>query len=229
MGNDVAANGFAQVDEAHTALRADPSIQFNLTPPDPPPGLPDWLRAFFRWLGDLLEPVGKLLAWIGSIMPEAPFARFLLWAVLATAAVALAWVLYNRLKHGEWWLKLPRLSARDLDYEEEWTPEEALALSWLEEADSLAGEGRYAEAIHYLLLRSIDDIATRRPNLVRPALTSRELAASSAIPAPARARFGSIARLVERSLFGGRLIGESDWTEARDAYRELELAGSWRG
>ncbi|HEU5483116.1 MAG TPA: DUF4129 domain-containing protein, partial [Sphingomicrobium sp.] len=71
----MAANGSAQLDAAHKALRADPSIQFNLTPPDPQPQTPEWLKAFFRWLGEMLEPVGRFIAWLGSFMPEAPYAR----------------------------------------------------------------------------------------------------------------------------------------------------------
>ena len=31
------------------------------------------------------------------------------------------------------------------------------------EADALAAEGRFAEAIHHLLLRSVEDIGRRRP------------------------------------------------------------------
>lgn len=188
-----------------------------------------WLKAFFEWLGDVLEPVGKFLNWIGSFLPDAAYARIILWTVLALAAAALLWALYNRLKHGEWRLKLPRLApAGELYLDEEWSPEDAPALSWLEEAEALAREGRYAEAVHHLLFRSIEDIASRRPSLVRPALTSRELAASTAVPVRARDLFAGIARLVERSLFGGRPVGEPDWLEARDAYREFALAGAWR-
>jgi hypothetical protein len=170
-----------------------------------------------------------LLEWIASFLPDAPYARIILWTVFAVAAAGLLLALYNRLKHGEWRLRLPRLaSVGELD-EEEWSPQEAATRSWLEEADALAREGRYAEAIRHLLFRTIDDIANRRPNLVRPALTSRELAASPAIPARARDLFAGIARLVERSLFAGRPVGKRDWTTARDSYAEFALAGSWRG
>ena len=51
---------------------------------------------------------------------------------------------------------------------DEWAPEEAGARSWLEEADALAREGRFAEAIHHLLFRSVEDICRRRPALVAP-------------------------------------------------------------
>jgi hypothetical protein len=223
-------SGGDQFAQAYKGLRADPSVQFNLTPANPQPKPPAWLEALGRWLKHyLFEPIGKALQWIGSFFPDAPYARVFLWTVLGVAVLALAWAIYNRLRHGEWRLKLPRLTTpADLSAEEEWLPDEIPARSWLEEADELARQGRYAEAAHHLLFRSIDDISSRRPNLVRPALTSREIAAAQGIPERARELFAAIARLVERSLFGGRAVGESDWLEARGAYSDFALAGAWR-
>jgi hypothetical protein len=228
-GTQTAAGGADRFAHAYQALRADSSVQFNLTPPPPQPKMPDWLQAFLRRLDGTLEPVGRFLKWIGSFFPDAAYARFLLWTVIIVGAVALLWALYNRLRHGEWSLRLPRAATvADMPDEEEWAPDQAGARSWLEEADALAREGRFADAIHHLLFRSVEDIARRRPALVRPALTSRELAAASTLPGRARELFAAIARLVERSWFGGRPVGEGDWTEARKAYAEFALAGAWK-
>jgi hypothetical protein len=197
----------------------------------PPPEPPRWLRAVGDWLGEVLRPVARLFEWIGSFMPSAPYARMLLWTVLAIALLALAAAVYQRLRHGEW--RLPRrrrAQSVELGPEEEegWSPEAAPARSWLREADALAAQGRYAEAVHHLLFRSIEDIGRRRPRLVRPALTSRELAAAEGLPPPARSLFARIAGLVERSLFGGRAVEAGDWSEARAAYADLVLPGTWR-
>jgi hypothetical protein len=224
-----AADGFAA---AHEALKADSSIQFSLQPAPPPPEPPRWLRDALEALGDFFEPVGRFFQWIGSFMPDAPYARILLWTVLAAAALGFAILIYRRLSEGEWRLWRPRRpSGVPLEPEEEeaWAPEAAPARSWLREADALAAEGRYAEAVHHLLFRSIEDISRRRPRLVRPALTSRELAAAEALPPPARSLFARIAGLVERSLFGGRPVEAADWTAARTAYADLVLPGTWRG
>lgn len=221
------AEGFAA---AHEALKADSSIQFQLprAPPEPEP--PTWLRDLLQWLGEALRPVGRFLNWIGSFFPDAPYARMFLWTVLALAAATLLYLTYARLRYGEW--RLPRRSRAQLleanQQEEQWQPEEGTARSWLREADALAAGGRYAEAVHHLLFRSVEDIARRRPRLVRPSLTSRELAGSPSLPTAARELFASIASLVERSLFGGRHVGEVDWTLARTAYSDLVLPGSWR-
>lgn len=178
----------------------------------------------------MLRPVGRALDWIGSFMPNAPYARILLWTVLAFAALALLWMIYERFRHGEWRLPRRRRALAIAQDEEEptWAPEAAPARSWLSEADALADQGLYAEAVHHLLFRSVEDLARRRPRLVRPALTSRELAAAEAVPPAARDLFARIARLVERSLFGGRAVDAGDWSTARAAYADFVLPGTWR-
>jgi hypothetical protein len=112
--------------------------------------------------------------------------------------------------------------------EEEWMPDGAPVRAWLAEADALAAKGRYAEAIHLLLFRSVEDIARRRPQVVRPALTSRELAAAPGVPGSARALFARIAAGVEASLFGGRAVDEEGWVMARAAYADFALPGAWK-
>jgi len=228
-GSQAAAGGADRFARAWTAMRHDSSIQFNLQPSAAPPRPPAWLEAFFRWLDKVFAPVARFLKWISGFFPDAAYARFLLWTVIAVGTAALLWALYNRIRFGEWQLRRPRLAtAAELQSEEEWAPEAAGARSWLEEADALAREGRFAEAIHHLLFRSVEDIANRRPALVRPALTSRELAAAQALPGRARELFAAIARLVERSLFGGRPVNEGDWHKAREAYSDFALPAAWR-
>jgi len=215
---------------AHAALRADPSIQFTLAPKPPPPQPPAWLEALGRWIEALFRPVGRLLRWISGLMPDAPYARILLWTMLAAIVTASVWLVVERIRSGVWRLPARRRGGTLVVAEEadDWRPEAAPARAWLREADRLAGEGRYAEAIHYLLFRSIEDIARRRPALRRPSLTSRELASAPLLPAPVRPLFAGIAALVERSLFGGRTVSGEDWTRARAAYAELALPQAWR-
>ena len=217
---------------AHRALRDDPSIQFVLTGAKPPPEPPAWLRAIGRWLREVLGPVGRFFRWLSSWMPDAPYARILLWSVIALAAIALLAVAYQRIRRGEW--RLPRrrvrglATAADVTDEHAWTPAEAPVRAWLAEADSLAAQGRFAEAVHLLLFRSVEDIARRRPQAVRPALTSRELAGAEGVPASARALLARIAAGVEASLFGGRAVDAAGWADARAAYADFALPGAWR-
>ena len=227
-GHDPAA-GADRLAAAHAALRADQSIQFGLTRPPPLPKPPAWLETLGRWLADLFRPIGRLLLWLTNLMPDAPYARILLWTLLAGIAAAVVWMVVERIRSGEWRLPARRRAAGPASAAEsdDWVPDAAPARAWLREADRLAGEGGYAEAIHYLLFHSIDDIARRRPALRRPSLTSRELASAPLLPAAVRPLFARIAGLVEQSLFGGRGVTDADWQSARSAYADLALPGRW--
>jgi len=216
---------------AHAALRADTSVQFTLTRAAPPPKPPEWLTQVLEWLAHVLQPVARLLGWISRQMPQAPYARIFLWTLIAALVVLLGWVVYQRIRHGEWrWPHRRRTRQTEpVTSDPDWHPEAAPAQAWLREADRLAADGRYAEAAHVLLIRSIDDIARRRPRTVRPALTSRELSEADAVPPAARRLFAGIAALVERSLFGARAVDASDWASARAAYQDFALPQAWRG
>ena len=146
----------------------------------------------------------------------------------------LVWMIVTRLRSGEWRMPLRRKRARqvavDAAAEEEWAPDAAPARAWLDEADALAARGLYAEAVHHLLFRSVEDIKQKRPQLVRPSLTSRELAAATGIPTIARELFARIARLC-RTQPVRRAPGRSPTTgrKARAAYADFALPGQWRG
>ncbi|MCT8002039.1 DUF4129 domain-containing protein [Sphingomonas sanguinis] len=219
-----------QLAAAHARLRADPSIQFHLTAAPTPPEPPGWLKSLGRWLVDLFRPIGRFLRWLTNLMPDAPYARILLWIVIVALAAALIWMVVERVRLGEWRWPVRRRGPEDIaDMEgDPWTPGEEPARAWLSAADRLAADGRFAEAIHYLLFHSIDDIGRRRPALRRPSLTSRELASASLLPVSVRPLFARIAGLVERSLFGGRPVEQADWDAARAAYTELVLPQRWR-
>jgi hypothetical protein len=112
---------------------------------------------------------------------------------------------------------------------ETWRPEEEQAVQLLDEADMLADQGRYDEAARLLLHRSIGEIDAHRPDLVRPALTSRDIAGHPLLPAGPAAAFARIAALVERILFARRPLGPDDWRDCRVAYREFAFAEGWQG
>ena len=113
--------------------------------------------------------------------------------------------------------------------EADWRPEAEVAQGLLGEADALAARGLFSEAAHLLLFRSIEDIDSRRPALVRPAFTSRDIAALEPIPPRPRSAFLAIAMSVERSLFAQRPLAEPDWRDCRAAYEEFAFAEGWQG
>lgn len=215
---------------AHRALRANPDIQFTLQRRAAPVQTPAWVRALREWLRSVFRPVGRFLDWLGSFLPDAPYARILLWSVLIAGLATLGWMIWTRAQEGQW--RIPRLRrprlAQAIEDEGEWQPEAVPVRAWLEEADLLAEQGRFAEAAHHLLLRSIQDIGRRRPGLVQPALTSRDLARAPAVPQRARQLFSGIAAVVERSLFGGRAVDARDWSECRSAYADFARTAAWK-
>lgn len=231
IGGDeqAAAHAAETLAAAHQALKADPAMQFTLGVASPPPGPPKWFLAVLDAIADALRPIGSALRWIDNLMPEAPYARLLLWTVLAVIALVALTILYRQLRHRDWRPPFRRRAAAVAPDagEEQWLPEAAPVRSWLQEADMLASQGCFAEAVRLLLFRSIEDIARRRPQIVRPALTSREIAAVESIPPAARTLFERIARLVERSLFGGRDVDAREWEEARAAYADFALPRAW--
>lgn len=192
--------------EAHRQLLADRSIQFEMQP-FRPPEMPEWLGGLGRFVSAI---------W--------PVIEVLFWVAVAALALFLLYVLAMRLAGREW-----RWRRAEAAVEESWRPDEAPARQLLGEADALAARGLFAEAVHLLLFRSIEDIDSRRPDLVRPALTSRDIAALGAIPERPRSAFLAIAMAVERSLFARRPLAEADWREARAAYENFAFAEGWRG
>ena len=192
--------------EAHRRLIADESIQFQLQPVEMPE------RPDLSGLFDFLQAAG-------------PVVKILFWIALIAGAAFLIYLIALRISGTPWPWRRTAAGTPD----ETWRPAEAPARQLLAEADSLAAQGRFSEAAHLLLFRSIEDIDGRRPDLVRPALTSRDIAGLSDIPARPRGAFARIAMAVERSLFARRPLAEGDWRDCRSAYEEFAFAEGWRG
>ena len=189
-------------------IRGDESIQYE--PVEiPPPEPPGWLEDFFEWLADFFAPLGEMF---GASWP------IFKWVLIAAAATMLLYILWKLLAPV---LDLGRSQSAEED--QEWVPAEKEAIALLDEADQLAAAGRYDEATHLLLQRSVGQISAARPDWVEPSSTARELASLEALPSTARKAFGTIAERVERSLFALKKLGADDWQAARDAYAEFAL------
>lgn len=190
---------------AHQALLKNRELQFDFTtyvPPKPP----GWLEALAR----LFEAIAPLLKWV-------------FWAGLAAGAALILFFIAREVIQA----RLPGRRRRTAVAPVDWRPEPEKARALLEDADRLAAEGRFDEAAHLLLFRSIDDLVGRRPGVVRPALTSRDIAALDAMPPEPRSAFARIAQAVEASFFGGRRLDAAGFAEARGAYEAFAFTGAW--
>jgi len=193
------------------AVRDAGDIQYAPLPPAVPPQTPEWLKTLGHWLETVFGPLGR---WLGMSWPV--FEKVLV-GLGVVALLALAYVLVRG------WLAARRRAGPG-EAAANWTPDRAEALALLEDADRLAAEGDYAEAVHLLLRRSVGQIATARPEWIVPASTAREIASLPRLPERARRAFGVIAERVERSRFALRALAGEDWQAARAAYAEFALA-----
>lgn len=202
--------------EGWEALRRMEDIQF--APVELPDALPPrelsaferFLQALFELIGQVLAPVGQWLgAWWGVI-------QWMLIAALAAFVILLLARTFGPLAR--------RRKSRAAEPAPEWRPDAAASRALIAEAERLAAEGRFDEATHLLLTRSVGELAAARPGWVEPSSTARELASLAALPAPARAAFRVIAERVEASLFALQRLERADWEAARDAYARFALA-----
>lgn len=201
--------------ESWQDVRDDGDLQFEeIVIPETPPREPNLferaLRAFFEWLGDVLSPVGSALAYSWPVLQ---------WVLLALAVGFVAYMLLNTIGP----LARKKREKRAALDEPEWAPTRSESMALLEDADRLAAEGRFDEATHLLLQRSVGQIAAARPDWVEPSSTARELAALPALSQGARAAFAAISERVERSLFALRSLDREDWEAARAAYTDFAL------
>jgi hypothetical protein len=202
--SDAYANSEAKLAAAHRALLHTRGLQldFATAPPQPPPP---------PWLIDLLKALGEF----------GPVLRYVFWGGLAVALALIVWFIAREVVASRLPTRTKAVAPVD------WRPDALAARALLEQADALAGEGRYGEAVHLLLFRSIEDLVGRRPGVVRPALTSRDIAALEVMPAGPRGAFARIAERVETGFFGGRLTDAADFAAARGDYQAFAFAEDW--
>lgn len=136
------------------------------------------------------QAVALPLGWLEVLL------RVLLWSVLAGLAVLAAVWLARRL----------RGAAAEAAVEEDAPGPVAIPV---ESAEALAAEGRFAEAIHALLLDTLG--ALSRAARLAPSLTSREIVLGVPLPAPAREALEGLVLAVERSRFGGAAADAEDY------------------
>jgi Domain of unknown function (DUF4129) len=123
--------------------------------------------------------------------------RILLWTALAVlVVVAISWVV-RRLAGG----------ARDAEVVE--PGGEGPPVIPIAGAEALAAEHRWAEAIHALLLETLQ--ALSRAARLAPSLTSREIADQVALPSRAHEALRGLVLAVEISRFGGAPAAEEDY------------------
>lgn len=209
-GATAARNGASDGAADWAAVRGATDIQYAPLPriPTPVPHTPEWLRLLGQWLEAVFRPIGRMLGMSWSVF------QYVLIALAVLLALFVLWRLFGQMILG-------RVTRPETETVEQWVPDRAEAAALLSDADRLAAEGRFAEATHLLLRRSVQQIRAGRPEWLHPASTAREIAILPALPQQGRDAFGTIAGRVERSRFALRELDAQDWAAARSAYAEF--------
>ncbi len=197
-----------ELDEAHRRLRQQKDLQFSLNPPpqeissQPNPGMVEFLR--------FLEPVFTLIFWAGL------------------AIVVLAILLFIGREVWQARYRRTKEPAKAPMQQNVYHPEPERARALLQDADALAAEGRFEDAVRALLHRSIDDIEQRAPRSVRQAQTGREIARLPVLSPAASEAFAPLVRAVEQSWFGGKRLDQKAYNACRKAYADFALPDAWK-
>jgi len=136
----------------------------------------------------------------------------LLWLLAAVVAVVIVL----------WAIGSVRLYHRDVELPvapQPPPPEVTLTTAPLEEAEKLAADGRFGEAIRALLHLTLDSLRGILPT--DSSLTSREILRRSRLPAASRDLLEHLVAAVERSLFARRPVHQADYDSCVSEYREL--------
>ena len=195
------------IEHAYRRVKRDEAYQYELAEPIPvrPPS------AFEKWLGKILNALFSVLA---------PLLEIIFWLGIGALGVG-ALYLIGRAIYETRFAKPTQTKKEEAADIPLYQPAEAQARILLDEVDKLAAEGRYGEAVHTLLFRSIQDIDRNRPNVVRRSLTAREIGSLSVLTENARTAFSTIAGVSELAHFGGVSVNKAGFETARKAYADL--------
>ena len=204
-------------DDAFRRLKRNDNLQFEL--PVPPP-VDDADKDAPAWLEAIIDVFESIFTFLG------PFLELIFYGLLALGIGIVIYYVVRELGL----IRLPqRKDAKATEPEAIplYAPDQDEARVLLESVDALAAAGRFEEAVHTLLFRSIQDIDLKRPNTIRRSLTSREIAGLDILTPEARGAFSLIGKVVESSFFGGQPLGAEDFQKCRAAYEQFVVSKAW--
>jgi len=167
------------------------------------------LERLGNWLNRLFDSAARLQAksaWVG---------RAIVWGFILAMCVSLVWTLLQLERR--WRVRLApegggpaaqAVSARDWQL-------------WLEDARRAGAAGQWREAIHFAYWASISRLESRRLWPADRARTPREYLALVAPEDPRKAGLAALTGSFERTWYGGRTAGESDYRKAEELAAKL--------
>lgn len=160
-----------------------------------------------------LDPIVALLRWLGLGGVAAQLVRLVGVGVAVLAVLLFAAWLARRLTEGG-----------DSGSSSEGVSTPTLDAGPLLDAEALAAQGRYGEAIHLLLLRTFEVLARRMGSRLAPGMTAREAVARLTLPGSARPALAELVDAAETTTFAGRSASESDYLRCAERFGVLKSA-----
>lgn len=200
------------VGAAHKSLSRDPSFQQELPvleiKPEKQPDTIGWLDALFDALGaffNALVPLFKIILFGGVVL------------LFVYILYSIGKAFYDRREQMKALLnrKAPDDSLKNVEIR----PDEVFARNLLDDADKLAAEGHYGEAIRLLLHSSIRDMQERVHRKIGVSLTAREIGLLGSMPDTCRAALHAIIHTVEINVFAGQDVGKAEYDKTRADYQ----------
>jgi hypothetical protein len=142
-------------------------------------------------------------------------ARVVLWGAVVLGALVVVWSLRDSLPV---WSRSRKIAARDEIVSS--TPAGRLEDAQVE-ADDLARDGQYSEAMHVLLFKSLNEIHRQLGVSFAVSLTSREILRRIQLSDIGRNALAAIIVSVERTYFGGRPASQADYSDCRSNFDVL--------
>jgi hypothetical protein len=99
------------------------------------------------------------------------------------------------------------------------------AMDALAEADELAAEGAFGEALHRLLIHCLEVLKRQTRAVIAPSLTGREIVGQAVLAEAVRRPLESIVAASELGHFGGRPVDEATYRRCRTSFEQLAAAG----
>ena len=160
------------------------------------------LEKLGAWLNGLFASFGKLqakVAWLGPV---------LVWGFVLAVCVGLVWGLMQLERR--WRIRLVPESdgpAADAASARDWQ-------LWLADTRRAAAAGQWREAIHFVYWAAISRLESKRLWPADRARTPREYLSLVAAEDPRKPGLATLTRSFERTWYGGRAAGESDYVQA---------------
>lgn len=165
-----------------------------------------------EWLNDALN---KLLAQLIGFGARSPWIAFVLRALLlAGICLGLVWALVRIERRARIRLVPDAPAGPGAPSAREWQ-------LWLRDAQAMAAAGHWREAIHFVYWAAIARLESRRVWPADRARTPREYLGLLSGADPRRPKLAALTRDFERTWYGGREAGSSDYQAARELAAEL--------